>query len=282
MLNGVSKKERNKTHLMRRVFLIPLLISSLSLFSQQTESIDTLEAVYVTSESQIIEFFYAARLNSYENYQARKDTPVVYSLSRRLYLRDTLVAEYHCNVFVSKRTFTPRVVWDSIHIIRDIETTSAPILYVPFQRLAISRKPKKIKKGDEKRIGSIVALKNTDSIELRYSKAVQMNAINGNMQSVFAGTNASDIALKESTWDGVMPMDLRKIKGRVCKGKNLFDPSSQLLLYHVNVTTINEFQEVVEATVDLGSKLKIDLEVNYPLLSGLDLFSLNELMSSTN
>ena len=165
---------------------------------------------------------------------------------------------------------------------RDIETTSAPILYVPFQRLAIRKKPKKIKKGDEKRIGSIVALRNTDSIELRYSKAVQMNAINGNMQSVFAGTNASDIALKESTWDGVMPMDLRKIKGRVCKGKNLFDPSSQLLLYHVNVTTINEFQEVVEATVDLDSKLKIDLEVNYPLLSGLDLFSLNELMSSTN
>ena len=68
----------------------------------------------------------------------------------------------------------------------------------------------------------------------------------------------------------------------ISKGKNLFDPSSQLLLYHVNVTTINEFQEVVEATVDLGSKLKIDLEVNYPLLSGLDLFSLNELMSSTN
>jgi hypothetical protein len=62
---------------MRRVFLIALLISSLSLFSQQTESIDTLDAVYVTSESQIIELFYAARLNSYENYQLVKTTVLV-------------------------------------------------------------------------------------------------------------------------------------------------------------------------------------------------------------
>lgn len=265
---------------MNKVFLFALVLGSLSLYSQETESIDTLGAVFVTSESQIVELYNAALLNSFENYQARKDTPVVYHLNRRLYFKDTLVAEYHCKVFVSKRTFTPRVVWDSIYVFNYIEAkTVLPPLYEPFHFIAITSKPKKFKKKDEKRIGRIVALRNIDSIELSFSKSVLINTINGNFESVFEGTNASDIALKEISWDGVMPMDLRKIKGRLCIGKNQFDPGSQLLIYHINITTINKFQEVVIATVDLDSKLKINLEVNYPLLSDLDLFSLNTLLS---
>jgi len=263
-----------KTGMILRI-LILVLSSSTFCFSQKTQLEDTLNTVEVYDSSWLDRVLDSSLYNSSEIFINRIDTPSFYTISRTLFYKDRIVAEYYADIFLTKTMFSPRVISDSIIIIDQVAETDLPIFNTAFHNVAIKSYRKKRKKRKKNLSNREISINDTNGIILHYSLKNAFNDSANSFHLEFTGNSINELALLSYSWEGVMPNTSfpKKNQSWSCHGSNIFDPKTQVVLSHKNTIRFNQFTEEVSIQIR-KSPLVIDNIDKYKTLSYLDLYSL--------
>ncbi len=255
--------------------LILILSSSTICFSQKTQLEDTLNTVEVYDSSWLDRVLDSSLYNSSEIFINRIDTPSFYTISRTLFYKDRIVAEYYADIFLTKTMFSPRVISDSIIIIDQVAETDLPIFNTAFHNVAIKSYRKKRKKRKKNLSNREISINDTNGIILHYSLKNAFNDSANSFHLEFTGNSINELALLSYSWEGVMPNTSfpKKNQSWSCHGSNIFDPKTQVVLSHKNTIRFNQFTEEVSIQIR-KSPLVIDNIDKYKTLSYLDLYSL--------
>lgn len=257
-----------------RVSLLILLSCEIS-FSQETQIGDTLNTVEVYDSSLLQRVLDSALYNSSEIFKNRVDTPLHYTITRTLYYENRKVAEYHADIFLTKKMFSPRVVSDSIVVLEQIEETDLPSFNAAFNNIAIKTYRKKRRPRKANLPNSKIWINDTNGIILKYALNNVFNDSTHSFLLEFTGTTTNNLALSSYSWEGLMPNTSwpEKEQPWSSSGSNIFDPQTQIILSHKNSLKYNHFTEEVSIQIK-KTPLVLDDDEKYKTLSFLDLYSL--------
>lgn len=258
--------------------ILILLLASYSLcFSQEALKRDTLNNVDVNEYSLLRHVLESAYFNSSEIFKRRTDTPVCYTVTRTLYYKNRKVAEYHADILLTKKMFSPRVIGDSIVVIERVEQTDPPNFNAAFHNIAIKNYRKKKRLRKTKLPNSEIWINDTNGIILKYAYNNVFNDSTNSFLLEFTGTTTNNLALSSYSWEGLMPTTSSPEKERQLNssGSNIFDPQTQIILSHKNSIKSEHFTEEVSIQIKKTS-LVLDENEKYSTLSFLDLYSLSK------
>jgi len=263
-----------KTGMILRI-LILVLSSSTFCFSQKTQLEDTLNTVEIYDSSWLDRVLDSSLYNSSEIFMTRIDTPSFYTISRSLFYKDRIVAEYFADIFLTKTMYIPRVISDSINIIEQVAETDLPSFNAAFHNIAIKSYTKKRKKRKTNLSNREISINNSNGIILHYTLRNAFNDSANSFHLEFTGDSINELALLSYSWEGVMPNTSfpKKKRSWSSRGSNIFDPKTQVILSHKNTIRFNQFTEEVSIQIK-ESPLVIDDIDKYKILSYLDLYSL--------
>ena len=258
--------------------ILTLTLASYSLcFSQEAQKGDTLNTVHVNESSLLVNVLNSAYYNSSEIFKSRTDTPVFYTVIRTLYYQDRKVAEYHADIFLTKKMFSPRVIRDSIVFFEQVEQTDPPNFNAAFHNIAIKNYRKKIRLRKTKLPNSKIWINDTNGVILKYTFNSVLNDSTNSILLEFIGTTTNNLALSSYSWAGVMPNTSRANKEKTwsSSGSNTFDPKTQIILSHKNTLKIYHFREDVNIQIKKNPSV-LDENEKFKTLSFLDLYSLSK------
>lgn len=260
--------------------LILILSSTTICFSQETQLEDTLNTVEVYDTSWLHGVLDSSLYNSSDIFINRVDTPSFYTISRTLFHKDRIVAEYYADIFLTKTMFIPRVISDSIIIIEQIAETDLPSFNAAFHNIAIKSYTKKRKKRKTNLSNREISINNSNGIILHYTLRNAFNDSANSFHLEFTGDSVYELALLSYSWEGVMPNSSFPKKKRTwsSRGSNIFDPKTQVILSHKNTIRFDEYTEEVSIQIK-ESPLVVDDIDNFKTLSNLDLYSLAKLIN---
>jgi hypothetical protein len=252
--------------------LILVLSSSTFCFSQKTQLEDTLNTVEIYDSSWLDRVLDSSLYNSSEIFMTRIDTPSFYTISRTLFYKDRIVAEYFADIFLTKTMYIPRVISDSINIIEQVAETDLPSFNAAFHNIAIKSYTKKRKTNLSNRE---ISINDSNGIILHYTLRNAFSDSANSFHLEFTGDSINELALLSYSWEGVMPNTSfpKKKRSWSSRGSNIFDPKTQVILSHKNTIRFNQFTEEVSIQIK-ESPLVIDDIDKYKILSYLDLYSL--------
>ena len=263
-----------KTGMILRI-LILVLSSSTFCFSQKTQLEDTLNTVEIYDSSWLDRVLDSSLYNSSEIFMTRIDTPSFYTISRSLFYKDRIVAEYFADIFLTKTMYIPRVISDSINIIEQVAETDLPSFNAAFHNIAIKSYTKKRKKRKTNLSNREISINDSNGIILHYTLRNAFSDSANSFHLEFTGDSINELALLSYSWEGVMPITSfpKKKRSWSSRGSNIFDPKTQVILSHKNTIRFNQFTEEVSIQIK-ESPLVIDDIDKYKILSYLDLYSL--------
>jgi hypothetical protein len=263
-----------KTGMILRI-LILVLSSSTFCFSQKTQLEDTLNTVEIYDSSWLDRVLDSSLYNSSEIFMTRIDTPSFYTISRTLFYKDRIVAEYFADIFLTKTMYIPRVISDSINIIEQVAETDLPSFNAAFHNIAIKSYTKKRKKRKTNLSNREISINDSNGIILHYTLRNAFSDSANSFHLEFTGDSINELALLSYSWEGVMPNTSfpKKKRSWSSRGSNIFDPKTQVILSHKNTIRINQFTEEVSIQIK-ESPLVIDDIDKYKILSYLDLYGL--------
>jgi len=261
-----------KTGMILRI-LILVLSSSTFCFSQKTQLEDTLNTVEIYDSSWLDRVLDSSLYNSSEIFMTRIDTPSFYTISRSLFYKDRIVAEYFADIFLTKTMYIPRVISDSINIIEQVAETDLPSFNAAFHNIAIKSYTKKRKKRKTNLSNREISINDSNGIILHYTLRNAFSDSANSFHLEFTGDSINELALLSYSWEGVMPNTSfpKKKRSWSSRGSNIFDPKTQVILSHKNTIRFNQFTEEVSIQIK-ESPLVIDDIDKYKIL--LDLYSL--------
>jgi hypothetical protein len=252
-----------------------VLSSSTFCFSQKTQLEDTLNTVEIYDSSWLDRVLDSSLYNSSEIFMTRIDTPSFYTISRTLFYKDRIVAEYFADIFLTKTMYIPRVISDSINIIEQVAETDLPSFNAAFHNIAIKSYTKKRKKRKTNLSNREISINDSNGIILHYTLRNAFSDSANSFHLEFTGDSINELALLSYSWEGVMPNTSfpKKKRSWSSRGSNIFDPKTQVILSHKNTIRFNQFTEEVSIQIK-ESPLVIDDIDKYKILSYLDLYSL--------